>query len=443
MHGNSQRLFLIGLFTLAVIILVNVAWWQYYQKTSDLLDQQLAQRLSAAASVAAAVYPDSLTDQYSLESIEAYQSAYHLLDRLRQSDSLAELFLLDDHFHYLISTATETDSVYFLKELHGSLIDSLFFGETERPLLSPLYQSGALYVRSAFAPVSDTDGVVLAVVGVEAPVDYFQDLTLLRNQLLVASAVSIAGSLLLGALFMYAQRRINRAEQQLVLSQTHAYLGRLVAVVAHELKNPLMILRGSAERIKRKSDLPEAGYLIEEVDRLGAIVSGYLDFARTGGSMLGGDQRQEFDLIALICEIKDQFVRRSGNETTQWLDCPMETSLRLTGYPRALRQVLLNLLLNGADACRARVDDPSVRLGISVGRNDGMVTIDVIDTGIGMSAAELARARTFEPFQSGKETGTGLGLYLTKKIVGEMGGSVELVSQQNKGTTVRLTVPAE
>lgn len=442
MRRNSQRLVLIGLFTLAIVVLVNLAWWNYYRETSGMLDRQLARRLSAAAMTTSVVFPDSLASAEALQQLHSYSDAFNRLEAIRTADSLAELFLLSEDFTYLISTATETDSDYLLKRLNGPILDSLFYDLTEGPLVSPLYQSGELTLRTAFAPIRDSNGFVIAVIGAEAPVDYFQDLAVLRQRVIAATLISIAGSLLLGILFLYAQRRINRAEQQLVLSQTHAYLGRLVAVVSHELKNPLMILRGSAERIKRKTDLPEAGYLIEEVDRLGAIVAGYLDFAKAGDSLLGGDQQQQFDLIPLIAEIRDQFMKRSNAEATSWLELSSPNSLSFSGYPRALRQVILNLLLNGADACRAVPgESTAITLGIGVVDLGNRIRIDVVDRGIGMSPEELTRARAFEPFVTGKETGTGLGLYLTKKIVGEMGGSVELASKQHEGTTISLLIP--
>jgi membrane-bound ClpP family serine protease len=91
-------------------------------------------------------------------------------------------------------------------------------------------------------------------------------------------------------LFLWGQRRINAAEEKLFLGETHAHLGRMVAVVAHELRNPLMIIRGSAERLVKKTDAPEAGYVVEEIDRLNQIVTGYLDFARSGGAADRGER---------------------------------------------------------------------------------------------------------------------------------------------------------
>lgn len=437
MFNGSKRFVLIALFTALLIVLVNLAWWFYYQKTEALLENQLGRRLGAIAQAGTVATDPEQTGLLVAGDIDAYLKTVEALEALRRSDSLSEVFIINENYHYLATTSLEPDSVYFLAGLHAALIDSLFYGGNVGVVLSPIYRSGSLYLRSAFAPLPGPDGYNLAVLGVEANVDYSDSLAELRQNLYYATGLSLAGGLVLGLLFLLLQRRINRAEQQLFLSSTHAHLGRMVAVVAHEMKNPLMIIRGSAERIARKSEMPEAGYVLEEIDRLNGIVTGYLDFARSGGSLLSGDERRKIILEELLASVKKQLMDRQGVENVTWLGDESVPSLSFEGHPGSLRQVLTNLLFNGAESCQAA--GRPVEVGISVEIDNPWLRLRVIDHGPGLTRKELKKV--FMPFYTTKQTGSGLGLYLSRKIVMEMGGTLDIRSEPGVKTEIAVKLP--
>ncbi len=149
----------------------------------------------------------------------------------------------------------------------------------------------------------------------------------------------VFGGLALGMLFLILQQRLNKAEQQLFLGQTHAYLGQMVAVVSHELKNPLMIIRGSAERLIKKTGAEEASYILEETDRLNNIVNGYLAFAKAEGPLLQGESIEQFDLAELARTVARHLEERFSGQSIAW-SRPMPTDpIPITGYRRSLRQV--------------------------------------------------------------------------------------------------------
>ncbi len=436
MFVGTKKFVLIALFTALLIILVNLAWWFYYQKTESLLETQLARRLSALAGTAALAFQSNQVENLTAGDVDAYLTALALLQGVCATDSLAEAFVLAEDHRYLLTTVVEPDSLYFLADLNSGVIDSLFFGLTEQPLVTPTYPSGNMFLKSAFAPLFDRDGLVIAVLGLEANVDYFDALRDLRSNLYYASGLSLAGGLLLGLLFLLLQRRINRAEQQLFMGDTHAHLGRMVAVVAHELKNPLMIIRGSAERIAKKTDLPEAAYVIEEIDRLNGIVTGYLDFAKSGGSLLANDQLQTVRLDDLMSGVRKHLADKYRDESIQWLESA-PCGLDISTYPRSLRQVLLNLLINGVETCREA--GKPIMIGLAACRDDDSVRITVTDRGAGIGKKDLKRI--FTPFHTTRPTGSGLGLYLSKRIINQMGGAIRLSSILGETTTVEITLP--
>ena len=442
MFIGSKKFFLIALFTLALIAIVNVAWWSYYNRTRSLLEQQLSRRLAAIVETGVISLGPALVDSLSQGEFTAYAEAIHVLDEIRSADSLSEAFILDEDYHYLATTLIDestsgTDSTYFLAGLNGEYIDSIFFGLNVGAVVTQSYKTGPLYLKSAFAPLRGMEGFPIAVLGVEANVDYFDALSALRRNLLYSSAISVLGGIALGLLFLLLQQRINRAEQQVYLGQTQAYLGRMVAVVAHELKNPLMIIRASAERLTKKAKSEESTYITEEVDRLNEIVTGYLDFARGDASLVRSESPVEYDLVELIQGIKQHLSGKYADTPITWLPAENPESLKVTGYRRSLRQVVFNLLTNGADSCISA--KKPIELGVAVGERGKQIQIEIRDHGSGISKTELKKI--FTPFYTTKQTGSGLGLYLSRKLVGEMGGEISISSTEGRGTEIVIELP--
>lgn len=439
MFSGQGKFVLIVLFTALLITLVNLVWWFNFQKTEQLLGEQLGRRLAAVASTAAVSLDGDQIDSLRYGNLETYLEAISILEQVRQSDSLSELFILDENYFYLATTELDPDSIYFLAGINGPQIDSALFGLVDGSCQTPTYQSGSLYLKSAFAPLAGSDGTVRAVLGVEANIDYFDSLTELKQNLYYASGLSLLGGLLLGAFFLWGQRRINDSEQRMFLTETHAHLGRMVAVVAHELRNPLMIIRGSAERLVKKTDLTEAKYVIEEVDRLNEIVSGYLDFAGAGGSLLAADTPVELDLNNLVAATSKHLIEKYPNTQITWLNETPTATVSIVGYERSLRQVLLNLLFNSVEAC---VDSGRpVEVGVKVQDDGSTVQLTVIDHGPGLTKAE--QKKIFTPFYTTRKAGSGLGLYLCRTIIDQMGGSLVLESEPEVGTEIIIRLPKE
>ncbi len=444
MFAASKKLLAVAVFTVLLILTVNLAWWLFYDRTEQMLDTQLSRRLAAVAGTSALALEPATIENLTLGDLEAWIKVDEFLSEAREVDSLSEILILNDSYAYLYSTSSRTDSMYLLAELNSVYIDSLFYGTIDRPVVAPSYRTGSIILKSAFMPLYDDFGSVIAVLGVEANVDYFDTLADLKTNLYLSSGISLLGGIIFGLLFMLVQRNLNRTQERLFMNETHAYLGRMVAVVAHEIKNPLMIIRASAERLAKKHAAPETGFVIEEVDRLNQIVSGYLDFARGGidSSVLGDEQLTEINLSELCGSIRRHFQDKYPDNEIEWLDQSPAGSgcsgpVICSGYPRALRQVILNLLINAADACLS-VSRP-IKVGLSVEEKNNSVCLTVSDRGPGMNGKELRKA--FDPFYTTKQSGSGLGLYLSRKIVAAMKGKMDIESKPGHGTRVIIQLP--
>lgn len=220
---------------------------------------------------------------------------------------------------------------------------------------------------------------------------------------------------------------------------------RLGRRVAHEVKNPLTPIKLSAEQIlKALTDKnpnfeeiikQSVNYIIDETDHLKKVSYGFLDLSR-----LEEINAEEFDLIGLIRE-------EIFNVRQIYSHIDFAVSLDVDGIDTdgekvivtldrvKIKQVLKNLLNNSIEAIGEKKGDIRVR----VKKSDNRVIIEVVDNGIGMDETEFERA--FEVDYSTKEIGTGLGLFIVKRIVDLHKGNIDIHSQKHKGTRVILDLP--
>jgi signal transduction histidine kinase len=218
-------------------------------------------------------------------------------------------------------------------------------------------------------------------------------------------------------------------------------LGRLSTVIAHEIRNPLMIIKASLHQLRRADVTPAqaqeaAADIDEEVIRLNRLVNDVLDFARP----IAFDLRSA-DLNAL-CRESAAAAQASGPGAA----IHVETDPALPAVdtdPERLRLALVNMLVNarhavnGADAAMTPGDPPLVRLSTHVAGDCAAIVI--ADRGVGIAPPDLARV--FEPYFTTKRGGTGLGLAIAKNIVEGLGGTIGVASAPGRGTEIRLEFP--
>jgi signal transduction histidine kinase len=222
------------------------------------------------------------------------------------------------------------------------------------------------------------------------------------------------------------QREISQRERLLSL-------GRLSTVIAHEVRNPLMIIKAALHTL-RLGDVPPsvlreaAGDIDEEVARLNRIVNDVLDFARPIRYELAAA-----DLNALCRESATAAQAAPGPAVQLDLDASLP---RVTTDPERLRVALINLVVNARQAGHAQGQAEvllSTRLAV-----DG-VTITIADNGVGISGADLPRV--FDPYFTTKRGGTGLGLPIAKNIIEGLGGAITVASAPGRGTEMHIELP--
>jgi signal transduction histidine kinase len=223
-------------------------------------------------------------------------------------------------------------------------------------------------------------------------------------------------------------------EAQLRRVDRLASVGQLAAGIAHEVRNPLAILRATAQLLAGRLAGEEgtgryARVLVEESDRIERLVGELLEYARPRPP-----HRTPLDLRTAL-EDAAHHVRPYAlqHEVGIEVDAPPAT---LWADAEQLRQALVNLLLNAVQASPPR---STVRLAANA--EGDRAAISVADRGRGMSPE--VRERACDPFFTTRPEGTGLGLALVSTIVQEHGGALDITSTAGAGTTVTLTLPQE
>ncbi|CAI4030960.1 Histidine kinase [Nitrospira tepida] len=229
---------------------------------------------------------------------------------------------------------------------------------------------------------------------------------------------------------------VREQQEQLIRRERLASVGQLLAALAHDLRNPLGVIRSSAQ-IMLDRNRPEpvkeevARYVIDEVDRLTHRINDFLRYAR--------QKPPEPELVsadALLREALHQWNAQGGQERIR-VDLRLAPDLPLILVdPHQVKEALVNLFMNASEAMP---DGGTLTVGTKRAAS-GSVELTVADTGLGISEANLRRI--FEPFFTTKEFGTGLGLTNVKRLVEDNGGTLHVTSKEGAGTEFVLYFPA-
>lgn len=227
---------------------------------------------------------------------------------------------------------------------------------------------------------------------------------------------------------------------ELARAERLAALGEMAAVVAHEIRNPLAIMQNSLTSLRRHiNESPESELLqqilVEETRRVERIIDEMLAFASPKQA-----KRQVVDmrevLTRAVFAAREQCRPDGAKLICEQLEGPIP---RVLGDAHSLGQAMVNLIVN---AYQATGGNGRVAVAAEAIARDGQqhVCARISDEGPGMDAETLAQI--WEPFFTTKARGTGLGLAIVKRIVEAHGGTIDIVSSPDAGTTVTLELPA-
>jgi signal transduction histidine kinase len=237
-------------------------------------------------------------------------------------------------------------------------------------------------------------------------------------------------------------RQLAQAQEERRRSERLAALGQLSAGLAHEIRNPLGVIKGSAEMLNKKLQTTDAvtselaGYISTEVNRLNTLVTRFLDFARPSNLNLRPEPVTpliERALRSAHDRYPEAKVEVERNYAERLPPVPLDADM--------CEQVFTNLFMNAYEAMES--GGGKLRVSIAPVHSDDRegVEIEVADTGPGIPV-ELAQ-QIFNPFFTTKKTGVGLGLSIVSKIVDDHHGTIRITSEPDGGACFRVFLPAE
>nr|MBC8462555.1 PAS domain-containing protein [Deltaproteobacteria bacterium] len=240
-------------------------------------------------------------------------------------------------------------------------------------------------------------------------------------------------------------RRLEK-DALLIQASKMATLGEMATGVAHELNQPLNVIKVGADffkkmirkgkRISEENLIKVSNNISEQVDRATKIIDHLRDFGRKSDLKLF-----KVDINEPIREVFD-FLGQQLKLRNIEVDLHLDKNIpKIMGDKNRLEQIFLNLITNARDAMEAKGEEAIKRLKITTYQENGKIVALISDTGVGM--IKQVQERVFEPFFTTKEVGkgTGLGLSITYSLVKGFKGEMEVDSTPDAGTTFKIVFP--
>lgn len=235
-----------------------------------------------------------------------------------------------------------------------------------------------------------------------------------------------------------AQRhKLDEAHAAMARQQVLAEVGKFSMIVAHEIKNPLAIIKGSLEVLKKEGPLPPElkeqmmGFLDGEIERINKLIEDFLLFARPQAAAL-----RPVVIADLLADLGQRLRFMSDNIRVEMEIPAGQGDRELRCDQGLLERALLNIVRNGLEVSRV---GEAVRVGVAC--TERRLVFTVQDSGPGVATEELPRI--FEPFYSTKAKGTGLGLAIAKDVVKAHGGTLTVANGPEGGACFTISLPVE
>lgn len=379
----------------------------------------------------------SVDTRASLETVRQLLSEAHTLDRIAKNTRLLSALktmsvALDDevigrdHLLEKISHDTETELYMASFTFMVILVVAVLF--LHRRLLHPLNDLKQLLQRlteESYIPFATDhlDPLILPV---------FNSYNEMVKHLAELEEVNRSHAQSLQKEVRLATQALLEQQYSLARAERLAAIGEVAAELAHEIRNPLAGIQMAFNNFRREIDDPQQvermDLISNELKRLAKLLNDMLDQSRHSPEPI-----KQFDVSVLIKELVTLTRYQIPENIQLHIDTP--AILRINFPESGLRQALLNLLLNAADA----FEGGAGAVHIQATMDESSVVIKVLDNGPGFSQDMLNHG--IRPFRSSRARGTGLGLSMVLRFVKEIGGTLTLSNQHPQGACVRIALP--
>lgn len=463
---------------LLVVFVLTASSYFLFNTASRALDDEMGERLVAIAKTSAAQLNGGYLRvlQPGSEKTRLYQSLQKKLGSMRDASEAQAIYVFDLEGRSLVDSrhgvpigsryrSLDADSIHIEQAKQGTATPSVaFHGKDEA------------FYKSAYAPVHDEAGSVVAILAVDASVLFLETLERMRRNMVLIGVVGIVFAIVLSILFarsiVVPIQKLSQAAQQIKagdfgtqvethskdevgalaqtfnemsvaiqerdhrLSRLAEELRQMSAGLAHEVRNPLNGMRIFLGLLKRQiaSD-PKAEQLIEQVDgeiqSLNQLVTEFLDFARPTPLQL-----EPVNLSRVVDSVTALLSAEFQENAVEIQTIDLDKLPTIEADSEQLKWVFTNLIKNGAQAMPQGGTLTIEGFALAA---ENEARIEVRDTGIGMSPDVAERA--FDPFFTTKDTGTGLGLAIVRRLIENHRGQIECQSEEGKGTRFIMSLP--
>jgi len=438
--AKSSRTLVIVVSVMIIIVLAvfNLGSWFFMNRIEDSLETELATRLESVARLGAELVENSgFVDYLALgQGFTARLIAQPILEGLPAESDVQHVLLIDRGWRVLASSDEllfpSGAPVFFL------LDDSV---EARQAWNGEVVTSAVRVIegsrfKTAYAPVVNTNDEVACLIVAEANADFFDLLLNFRRSLIAIGFASFVVLVIFAVFLVTAIALFMRTQENLRQSERLAAMGQMAASVAHEIRNPLSIIKNTAEVLRQKygrDDQPDElfEFIPSEVRRLSRLVNDFLDFARDRKL-----NKRKGNLVQTVGQAISMVRNEDQSTGIEWHFNTSADEIVAEYDEDALTQVLINLLIN---ACQAM--NGSGRIDIDIKeeqRGDHQIHVSIRDYGPGLPASA---ERIFEPFFTTKTRGSGLGLAVSKQFIEKHNGRLIAESEKGKGTTMHIWLP--
>ncbi len=414
---------------LGIVLLFNLLVWIYLNQVEEKFSDELKDKLNIAGQLMNRLIDEEQVSLLIPGEQNTLQYLYHqqLLEEIRKTSALQSIVLVSPLGEILVSAPERlssqqvsviTGSPYFKQAMSG------------KSAVSDLQEFAGEKFMTAFMPIKDIDGFPQGVQIIEAKATYFDVIVVLRNRLLLFSFINLTVILLIAILLFRVINRSMKYRAAIKEREHLVQLGTMAATVAHELRNPLGIIDGTNDIIKKKyGDTGDEifEYIPQELKRLVTIIDHFLKFARTPQLQLS-----RFSITSLLQRIS---VGLNEDELKRLEIIPVTDDMEIYSDENLLEQSLLNVINN---ALQAAGDHGKVSLEFKSGRKN-MCRIVIRDNGPGIQTENMDKI--FEPFYTTREKGTGLGLAITKRLIENIDGHISVSNLDPTGCEFVVEIP--
>ncbi len=413
------------------LLAFNLGSYIFYKRMGRHLEQSLDTKMRTAALLASDLISLKMPDD--IYDVSAYFLVRPVLSRIHERQDFEAVYLIDPEYnvllesHHLLEFAANRG---YLQDDSAAIARAL----NDEITTSEIHIIEDNIFKSVYAPVYNAFGDPVILV-MEANADFLQIIALFRRGLYVGVVTSVLLLSLVTIFLIWATSLFLRTETKLYESRRLAAMGQMAATVAHEIRNPLGIIKSTSDLLEEQYNNPDKPdelweYINEEIKRLNRLVDNFLSLSREPELV-----KKDTDIRLLVQDAVSSF-RTDQNHQVEFFAPDRELVVRCDADK--IYQVVLNLLINAAQAMEDHSGEIVLECKNIKKRGRIFAQVQIRDSGSGIPGDPQL---IFEPFYTTKSKGTGLGLAVSKNIIEKHGGEITAKNRPEGGTEFSFWLP--